>query len=198
VPTSSRSFTTVHFDYIEVIQEVPARLLPVRGGPRVVGTVGGSYPWPREKEEVPRWVYLVSDMALRLHGNHAFMALLGGQHGRAVVRLRTGLGTAHVDPETKKLRIECPGSTTRTTTTGARRATRILAQDRHEHAGRRLLSWFNGPCRRSFANGVSLTRRDLHWRRLVSVVPDNEHYEGSTRMLFDEHNILSARKRTHA
>jgi len=72
--------------------------------------LGQSYPWPRKKEEVPSWLFVASDMAMRLHGNHAF-------HGYPWV-ISTGgmlsafgpeLGTRHCDRTTGEVRIECKG-----------------------------------------------------------------------------------------
>jgi hypothetical protein len=66
-------FHNGHFDYIEVIQEVVQRdfFRYVAKGD-LLRRLADSYPSPRNKPEVPAWFYLAADMAMRLHGNHAF------------------------------------------------------------------------------------------------------------------------------
>lgn len=69
-----------------------------------------TYPWPRSKEEVPAWFYIAADMAMRLHGNHAFQGFPWVvSTGGMLAAFGPKLGAKQIDQETGQLRIECPG-----------------------------------------------------------------------------------------
>ena len=63
------------FDYMEVVGTVEEtaffRLLLSEG---VLDQLAADYPSPRQKEEVPLWLYLASELTLRLHGAMGFGA----------------------------------------------------------------------------------------------------------------------------
>mgnify|MGYP000256062861 CR=1 FL=1 len=69
------------------------------------------YPTPRKKQEVPVWLYLASELTLKLHGSqsyHAFPRLL--RSGGLIDALGPELGgrkTTH--PETHDVTLSCPG-----------------------------------------------------------------------------------------
>ncbi len=44
------------------------------GAKKVLGKLAETYPSPREKEEVPLWMYVASNLSMRLHGVHSFHA----------------------------------------------------------------------------------------------------------------------------
>jgi len=185
-------FHNGHFDYIEVVQEVAQRdFFRYVAGPGLLGPLAASYPWPREKQEVPAWFYLVADMAMRLHGNHAF-------HGFPWVVSTGGLlsafgptlGTRHVDPETGQLRIECPGFNAKNSyvrrTPCDQDFLRKIASDTPPAS---LLAWFNGEVQKIFRQRRFFDKAGLFLGDgSYLFVPDNPNYEGSARMLFDEHN----------
>ena len=180
------------FDYIEVIQEVAQRdFFRFVADTPLLRQLAASYPWPRKKQEVPTWFYLVADMAMRLHGNHAF-------HGFPWVVSTGGLlsafgprlGTRHVDPQTGQLRIECPGFNKKNEyprrTPCDQDFLRKIASDT---PATDLQTWFNGPVQglfrhRRFFDKAGLFLGDGSYL----FVPDNPNYEGSARLLFDEHN----------
>jgi len=71
-------------------------------GREILNRLANSYPTPREKEEVPTWLYLASEISLKLHGSpshHAFPRVL--RSGGLIDALAPKLGgqkTTH--PET--------------------------------------------------------------------------------------------------
>ena len=64
------------FDCLESVSRVKEteffRMFLGEGG--VLERLAAAYPTPRKKEEVPTWLYLASEVALRLHGEHGFGA----------------------------------------------------------------------------------------------------------------------------
>jgi len=61
------------FDYMEIVGMVEEtaffRMLLEEGSLRALAK---TYPTPRKKEEVPLWLYLASELTLRLHGAMGF------------------------------------------------------------------------------------------------------------------------------
>jgi len=47
---------------------------------QVVQRLAETYPTPRKKEEVPVWIYLASELSLKLHGAQAYHALPRSLH----------------------------------------------------------------------------------------------------------------------
>jgi hypothetical protein len=78
---------------------------------QVLQRLAETYPTPRKKEEVPLWIYLASELSLKLHGAqsyHAFPRILrsGGLIG-ALGPEMGGRKTRH--PETGDVTVACPG-----------------------------------------------------------------------------------------
>ena len=77
----------------------------------VLNDLAKNYPSPRQKEEVPVWLYLASELTLKLHGAegyHAFPRLL--RSGGLIDALGPELGgrkTTH--PDTHDVTLSCPG-----------------------------------------------------------------------------------------
>ena len=103
-------FHNGHFDFIEVIQEVVQRdFFRWVAGKALLERLAQSYPWPRKKQEVPAWFYLSADMAMRLHGNHAFHGFPWVvSTGGLLSAFGPDLGVRRVDPE-GRMHVECPG-----------------------------------------------------------------------------------------
>jgi len=103
-------FHNGRFDYIDVVQEVVQRdFFQYISSTSLLNRLAESYPWPRSKEEVPRWFYVAADMAMRLHGNPAFQGFPWVvRTGGMLSAFGPKIGTKHVDPD-GKVRIECPG-----------------------------------------------------------------------------------------
>ena len=184
-------FHNGHFDYIEAVQEVAQRdFFRYVAGHDLLDALAASYPWPREREGVPRWLYLAADMAMRLHGNHAF-------HGFPWV-VRTGgllaafgerLGIRRIGAQ-GQLSVECPGFNDRNdyerSTPCDQDFLRKIARDTPPES---LQAWFNGPVQQIFRQRRFFDKAGIFiGDGSYLFVPDNEHYEGSARMLFDEHN----------
>jgi hypothetical protein len=150
-----------------------------------------SFPSPRRKEEVPLWLYLSSQLTLRLHGAlgygaYPYIVHCGG--------LKEVLGEQQIrwkeDAQTGRWSLECQGYNQKNDYSRLTPCDpdflRKLARDTDEEA---LERWFG--------RAVPLyTQRSGLWDEEGIVladgsylfVPDNERYERSSVMRFDEHN----------
>jgi hypothetical protein len=71
-PFIVKALASGEFDYIEAANEV-AEADFFRGmfARKVIERLAESYPTPRQKEEVPLWLYLASEISLKLHGSQS-------------------------------------------------------------------------------------------------------------------------------
>ena len=98
-------------DYLENVSEAAeANLFRHLIDRRVLERLAESYPSPREKEEVPVWFYLASQISLRLHGApgyHAFPYVL--RSGGLIDALGPEVGRKAVHPQTGDVSLGCTG-----------------------------------------------------------------------------------------
>jgi len=185
-------FRNGEFDFVDGVSEVAeTEFFRYIGAKKILGNLAETYPTPREKEEVPLWMYVASNLSMRLHGVHSFHAYpyvirCGGMlnaFGPKVARK-----TKH--PETGDVTLSCNGFNDKNTydrqTPCDQDYLRKLAR---ATAPEQLHRWFNRDVmqvlkqHRAFdAEGIFLGDASYLF------VPDNPNYEGSVRMLFDEHN----------
>ena len=159
---------------------------------QVIQRLAETYPTPRKKEEVPLWIYLSSELSLKLHGAqgyHAFPRIL--RSGGLIEALGPELGgrkTRH--PQTNDVTLACPGFNDKNDydrqTPCDQDFLRKLARDTKADW---LHAWFNREvprCLRSLGlfDPEGLFIGDASYL----FVPDNEHYEQSDLLWFDEHN----------
>ena len=180
-------------DYLEQVSEAAeADLFRHLIRRQVVQRLAETYPTPRKKEEVPVWIYLSSELSLKLHGAqsyHAFPRIL--RCGGLIEALGPELGgrkTRH--PETSDVTLACPGFNDKNDydrqTPCDQDFLRKFARDTQTDL---LHGWFNRQvprCLRSLglfdAEGLFIGDASYLF------VPDNEHYEHSDLLWFDEHN----------
>lgn len=190
-PYVIEKFHNGHFDYIDVVQEVAQRdFFRYVASTLLLQRLAESYPWPRRKEEVPRWFYIAADMAMRLHGNHAFQGFPWVVSTGGLLRaFGPKLGTKHVD-KNGHLRIECPGFNSKNVyprqTPCDPDFLRKIARDTSADS---LMAWFNGAVQKIFRKHRYFDKAGIFIADGSYIfVPDNENYEGSFKMLFDEDN----------
>jgi hypothetical protein len=179
-------------DYLENVgQAVETDLFRHLIGRGVLDRLAESYPSPRKKEEVPVWFYLASQLSLRLHGvngynNFPYVIRSGG----LIDALGPKVGRKAVHPDTQDGTLACTGFNQKNhfdrQTPCDQDFLRKFARDTDAE---RLHQWFNGcvpRCLRSLQlfDPEGLFIGDASYL----FVPDNEHYEQSAVMLFDEHN----------
>lgn len=180
-------------DYLEHVSEAAeADLFRHLIRRQVIQRLADAYPSPRKKKEVPVWIYLSSELTLKLHGAqsyHAFPRIL--RSGGLIEALGPEIGgrkTRH--PETGDITLACPGFNGKNDydrqTPCDQDFLRKFAHDTHTD---QLHAWFNREvprCLRSLGlfDSEGLFIGDASYL----FVPDNQHYEQSDLLWFDEHN----------
>jgi hypothetical protein len=180
-------------DYLEHVSEAAeADLFRHLIRRQVIQRLAETYPTPRKKEEVPVWIYLASELSLKLHGAQSYHALprilRSGGLIEALGPEMGGRKTRH--PETGDVTLACPGFNDKNDydrqTPCDQDFLRKFAHDTNTDA---LHAWFNREvprCLRSLGlfDPEGLFIGDASYL----FVPDNEHYEQSDLLWFDEHN----------
>lgn len=179
-------------DYLEVASEGAEteffQYLNTRG---FLQDLADSYPFKRKKEEVPVWLYIASELSLRLHGMQSF-------HGYPLV-IRTGgllnalgpeVGKKTIHPTTGDVTIHCPGFNRKNKydrqTPCDQDWLRKMARGTQAE---KLMAWYNNEMPRLVEREGLFDPEGIFIGDASYIfVPDNPNYEGSVRMLFDEHN----------
>ena len=180
-------------DYLEHVSEAAeADLFRHLIRRQVIQRLAETYPTPRKKQEVPVWIYLSSELTLKLHGAqsyHAFPRIL--RSGGLIEALGPELGgrkTPH--PETGDVTLACPGFNDKNDYDRQTPCDQdFLRKFAHDTQTDRLHAWFNREvprCLRSLGlfDPEGLFIGDASYL----FVPDNEHYQQSDLLWFDEHN----------
>jgi hypothetical protein len=187
-----RSLKKGTIDYLETVSEGAEteffQYINTRG---LLRHLAKTYPLNRQKTEVPIWLYIASDLSLRLHGMQSF-------HGYPFV-IRTGgllnalgpeVGKKVVHPQTGQVTIHCPGFNKKNKydrqTPCDQDWLRKTARATEAEA---LMSWYNQEVPRLLEREKLFSPEGIFIGDASYVfVPDNPHYEGSSVMMFDEHN----------
>ncbi len=180
------------FDFVDGVSEVAeTEFFRYIGAKKILGKLAETYPSPREKEEVPLWMYVASNLSMRLHGVHSFHAYpyvirCGGMlnaFGPEIARK-----TKH--PETGDVTLSCSGFNDKNSydrqTPCDQDYLRKLARATEPE---QLHRWFNGNVMQIFKQHKAFDPEGIFLGDASYLfVPDNPKYEHSVRMLFDEHN----------
>jgi len=180
------------FDYIESASEVfETEFFRFIKAKAILGKLAFSYPTPRKKEEVPLWFYVSSNLSMRLHGVHSFNAFpmvvrsggmlnaFGPKAGQKVIHPDTGDGTLTCEGFNKKNLYDRE-------TPCDQDFLRKMSKDTDADA---LLSWFCNEVQQVFRSSRAFDKKGIFIGDASYLfVPDNPNYEGSVRLLFDQHN----------
>lgn len=180
------------FDYIDITTQIAEtkffKFLMDRG---MVKHLGETYPNPREKEEVPSWMAVMGNISLRIHGSHSFYSFpyivrLGG----LIDALSPEIAQRKVDRESRKIEIRCKGFNEKNiyprTTPCDQDFIRKLSRDTPAED---LLGWYNREIIWCINHTIGFDEEGIFIGDASYLfVPDNERYENSCRLLFDEHN----------
>jgi hypothetical protein len=185
-------FRRGEFDFVDGVSEVgETEFFRYIGAKKILGKLAETYPSPREKEEVPLWMYVASNLSMRLHGVHSFHAYpyvirCGGMlnaFGPEVARK-----TKH--PETGDVTLSCSGfndknSYDRQTPCDQDYLRKLARATKPE----KLHRWFNRDVMQILKQHKAFDGEGIFLGDASYLfVPDNPNYENSVRMLFDEHN----------
>jgi hypothetical protein len=179
-------------DYVEAASETAeTEFFEYLNGRGLLQQLAETYPLRRKKQEVPMWLYIASDISLRLHGMQSF-------HGYPLV-VRTGglinalgpkVGKKAIHPRTGQMTLHCPGFNSKNKydrqtpcdQDWLRKVARATPADN-------LLRWYNSQMPQLLKQEKLFDPEGIFIGDASYVfVPDNEHYEGSVVLLFDEHN----------
>jgi hypothetical protein len=180
------------FDYIEAASEVfETDFFRFIKGKKILDQLSQSYPSPRKKEDVPLWLYVASNLSMRLHGVHSFNSfpLLVRSGGMLnAFGPRAGRKVSH--PDSGDITMVCEGFNKKNhydrQTPCDQDFLRKVAKDTDAEA---LGRWFCDDVLRVFRNQRVFDKEGIFiGDGSYLFVPDNSNYEGSVKLLFDEHN----------
>jgi len=195
-------FRAGRFDYVELASDVAeTRFFQFLFDQRIVAKLAQHYPSPRERHHVPLWMYVCSQLSLRLHGQHSFHSYpLIIRAGGLVDALGPDVARREVDPQTGNVTLHCAGFNDRNLhpreTPCDQDFLRKLARDTEPEE---LERWYNQHVVTVYKelgvfDGDGLFIADGTYL----FVPDNPNYEGSQRLKFDEHNHPVSKKQEDA
>lgn len=200
-PFIVQSFRDGEFDYMEGASEVFEadffRFIKARA---LLDELAETYPKPRKKEDVPFWFYVASNLSMRLHGVHAFDAFpMVVRCGGMLQAFGPQAGHKIVHPETGDTTVCCEGFNRKNhydrQTPCDQDYLRKVAKDTDPQA---LMNWFGEAGVRIFQRRRVFDREGIFIGDASYLfVPDNPRYEGSVKLLFDEHNHPLSEKRYH-
>jgi len=152
--------------------------------------LAATYPTPRKREEVPLWVYLSSELSLRLNASHGFKSF---PYVLPCSGLREALGPEHVrrwESATGEVRDQWQGFNRKNAY--ARETVcdpDYLRKVARDTAPARLEAWHNHAVAGYYGTLGAYDRDGIFIADGTYLfVPDNPRYEGSEVLLFDEDN----------
>ena len=180
------------FDYIEGAGEVFEtdffRFIKAKS---ILKKLAESYPTPRKKEEVPLWFYVASNLSMRLHGEHSFNAFpMVVRCGGMLNAFGPKVGRKVVHPDTGDVTVACEGFNKKNhydrEAPCDQDYLRKVSKDTDADA---LMRWFCDDVVRVFRNRRAFDKEGIFiGDGSYLFVPDNPNYEGSVKLLFDEHD----------
>jgi len=180
------------FDYMESASEVfETDFFRFIKAKPILSKLAETYPTPRKKEEVPLLFYVASNLSMRLHGVHAFNAYpMVVQAGGMLNVFGPSCGRKVTHPDTGELTIYCEGFNNKNHYDRQSPCDpdflRKMAKDTQDVD---LMKWFNQDVVSVFRMQRAFDREGLFIGDASYLfVPDNPKYEGSVKLLFDEHD----------
>ncbi len=180
------------FDYIESASEVYEadffRFIKAR---TILDKLAETYPTPRKKEDVPLWLYISSNLSMRLHGVHSFNAFpMVVRSGGMLNAFGPKAGRKVVYPDNGDVTIACEGFNKKNhynrETPCDQDFLRKVSKDTDADA---LMRWFCTDVVRIFRSSRAFDKEGIFIGDASYLfVPDNPNYENSVKLLFDEHN----------
>ena len=186
------AFRQGEFDYVDAIGEVSeADFFRVITERKILDKLAESYPSPRERHDVPLWVYLASNLSMRFHGEHHFHAFPFLVRASSMIEaFGPAMGHKATHPETGDISLCCEGFNGKNSydreTPCDQDYLRKLAGDTDAEL---LATWFNRDVVGIFKQHHAFDAEGIFIGDASYLfVPDNERYEGSSLLLFDEQN----------
>lgn len=179
-------------DYLEMVSEAAEtdffEYLNKHG---LLKKLADTYPFRRKKQEVPIWLYIASDISLRLHGMQSFHSYpFVIRSGGMINALGPKVGRKVVHPKTGNVTLYCPGFNSKNKYDRQTPCDQdwLRKMARATEAGK-LMAWYNTQVPQLLKEQRLFDSEGIFIGDASYVfVPDNEHYENSAVMLFDERN----------
>jgi hypothetical protein len=186
------AFRRGEFDYVDAVGEVnEADFFRAVTERKILAKLAETYPSPRERHDVPLWVYIASNLSMRFHGEHHFYAFpYLVRSGGLVEAFGPAMGHKATHPETGDISLRCKGFNEKNDydrqTPCDQDYLRKMARDTK---ARLLETWFNQDVVGLFKQHHAFDAEGIFIGDASYLfVPNNPHYEGSSLLLFDEHN----------
>ena len=186
------AFRRGEFDYLEGAGEVSETdFFRAMTGPKVLQKLADTYPSPHKKHDVPLWVYIASDISMRFHGVHRFHAFpYVVRSGGMIQAFGPAMGHKVMHPQTGDVSLCCEGFNDKNDydrqTPCDQDYLRKMARQTDAQA---LQSWFNREVVGIFKQHHAFDGEGIFiGDGTYLFVPDNSNYQGSSVLLFDEHN----------
>lgn len=186
------AFRRGEFDYLEGVGEVPeANFFRAIAGKKILEKLAATYPSPRQKHDVPLWVYIASDISMRFHGEHHFAAFpYVVRTGGMLEAFGPEMGHKVTHPQTGDVTLVCEGFNDKNDYDRETPCDQdYLRKMARKTDADKLQSWFNRDVVGIFKQHHALDSEGIFIGDATYLfVPDNSNYEDSSRLLFDEHN----------
>jgi len=180
------------FDYMDSASEVfETDFFRFIKAKPILSKLAETYPTPRKKEDVPLLFYVASNLSMRLHGVNAFNAFpMLVRTGGMINAFGPSAGKKVRHPDTGEVTIACEGFNNKNhydrQTPCDHDYLRKIAKDTRAD---KLMRWFGHDVVRIFRTHRAFDKEGLFLGDASYLfVPDNPRYEGSSKLLFDEHN----------
>jgi len=186
------AFRRGQFDYLEGMGEVSeVDFFRTLTGKKVLQKLADTYPSPCQKHEVPLWVYISSDISMRFHGVHPFHAFpYVVRSGGLVQAFGPQMGHKAIHPETGDVSLRCEGFNAKNEYDRQTPCDPDYLRKMARRTDAQLLqTWFNRDVVGIFKQHHAFDPEGIFIGDATYLfVPDNPRYEGSSVLLFDEHN----------
>lgn len=186
------AFRRGEFDYLEGVGEVSETdFFRAIASKKVLDKLAETYPSPCQKHDVPLWVYIASDISMRFRGVHQFHAFpYVVRSGGIVNAFGPGMGHKVTHPGTGDVSLSCEGFNNKNEYDRETPCDQDYLRKMAKRTDASLLmTWFNRDVTGIFKQHHAFDPEGIFIGDATYLfVPDNERYEGSSRMLFDEHN----------
>jgi len=186
------AFQRGEFDFLEGVGEISeANFFRAITQKKVLEKLAATYPSPCQKHDVPLWVYIASDISMRFHGVHQFHDFpYVIRSGGMVNAFGPAMGHKVTHPQTGDVTLYCEGFNCKNDYDRQTPCDQDYIRKMAKRTDAELLmKWFNRDVVGIFKQHHVLDPEGIFIGDASYLfVPDNNKYEGSSRMLFDENN----------
>lgn len=186
------AFQRGEFDFLEGVGEISETdFFRVIAQKKVLEKLAATYPSPCKKHDVPLWVYIAGDISMRFHGVHQFHAFpYVVRSGGMVNAFGPDMGHKVTHPQTGDVTLCCEGFNNKNEYDRQTPCDQdYLRKMAKRTEAKLLMKWFNRDVVGIFKQRHAFDPEGIFIGDASYLfVPDNDKYEGSSRLLFDEHN----------